>query len=65
MNAKASLFAVVCMLWFAPALAQTAVGGPNKKPPHYVGGATTQKNPVLPGHRESNPPVVVKPKTKG
>lgn len=64
MTAKTLLLVVMSTLWFTPAMAQSAVGGVNRKQ-HYVGGATTQKNPVVPGHHESNPPTVVKPKTKG
>jgi hypothetical protein len=35
--------------WLAPALAQSAVGGP-KKPQGYIGGPTPRGNPVIPAH---------------
>jgi hypothetical protein len=46
---KAWVIAIIGSLWLAPALAQGAIGGPNK-PKNYVGGATSQTNPVVPVH---------------
>lgn len=43
---KAYAIAIVGSLWFAPALAQSTIGGPNK-PKNQVGGPVSQANPVL------------------
>jgi hypothetical protein len=59
MTVKAVLLVTLSSLWFAPALAQSTVGGPDKKP-HYVGGATAQKNLVVPNHAGSSPPTLAR-----
>lgn len=51
---QAGLFVLAGALWFSPAFAQSAIGGPHKQQ-NYVGGATPQKNPVVPAPRGATP----------